>query len=47
MLVHKTWDTKDWHAIDNEDRKGGIVEDKDAKLEQGKPQKTEAEIIIL
>ena len=34
--ANKTWDEKDWQAIDNEDREGGIVEEEDKKLGKGK-----------
>ena len=33
MLAHKTWETKDWQATDNEDKEGEIVENGDEELE--------------
>ena len=32
MLAHKTWETKDWKATDNEDRKGELVENGEEEL---------------
>ena len=34
MLAHKTWDENDWQVTDNEDRKGGIVEEKDKEIRE-------------
>ena len=39
MLAHKTWETKDWQATDNEDKKGEIVENEDEEPE-GRTKKT-------
>ena len=33
MLAHKTWETKDWQATDNVDKKGEIVENEDEEPE--------------
>lgn len=34
MLAHKTWETKDWQATDNEDKKGETVENEDEEPEE-------------